>query len=128
MKKIELWEANDGTRFETKSECTEYEDWNSPVEVYHVYSEPDLNEGKGFIRSLMIGFTKNVQYPELTLDFILYKMFGSPVAFVQGIELVRNYELRRVPINKFDGSGAKMLISEPVTPNMSKEYFFSLLQ
>lgn len=84
LKEVRAFETSDGKLFSDKDAAERHEQILKDVKTYLVKYAPDLTEGKGYQRFGYVLVHARREH-ELFLKDWLYKQFGNPVCFVQGV-------------------------------------------
>lgn len=108
---LDVFYAEDGTRFLTKQECTAHETAVAGrahraecTKFFEAYYQPDLTEGRGWYGWLFIAsedaYTSGDQ--ETYALAAMVTAFGNPLAFVQGASPMSNWRLSPSTQHKFE--------------------------
>jgi hypothetical protein len=84
--------ADDGTEFLDKEKCKAYEDDYKNVKIFRVFHSPDLTEGRGLRKELLLCVKATFSHT-LWAELWCERMFGSRVDFAQGVAIVNAWTL-----------------------------------
>lgn len=93
-----VYEADDGTRFNTEAECLAHEkavEEKAKRTTYWVVAHtPDLTEGRGFYGRMYIECYGPEPYnAEMYMRDWCFRVFDRPIAFVMGVAATENWRL-----------------------------------
>lgn len=98
----EIYIAEDGTVFQSKSECLKYEadiEKQQKVTTYwRIAYNPDLTEGRGWSGVMYVECVGPEYDAELWMRDWCHRTIGRPLAFVQGCVAMDNWRL--IPVTR----------------------------
>jgi hypothetical protein len=97
VKRISLYVANDGTKFNNEKECISYEYSLRNGECFCIICCPDTTEGRGYCRNIFVQFNDiNVEYHLLLLEKWCNEVMKNPVDFVMNVNPVGKYKIIQI--------------------------------
>lgn len=118
-----VYQADDGTIFQTAGECEKYEadiaERAKRTSYWRVSHNPDLTEGRGMYGALFLEVYGPEYDASLWVNDWCYRTFGRPVAFVMGCSPINNWDASRIDREKFLRGGQGM-VGDSRTPGTWK--------
>jgi hypothetical protein len=95
-RKITVYVADDGREFMSETECKLHEREVANTHYYRVDYSPDLTEGRGLQRYLLLA-VKAEWSSEAWAELWCEKTLGSRFAFVQGVQITPKWSVCGIP-------------------------------
>lgn len=106
VKTKKVYIAEDGTEFNSDSECIAHElklkEEEKNTSYWKIINQPDLTEGRGWygLKFVKVKVPDYVSSRNMLEDYC-FRTYGRPVAFVQGCAPVSNWEIFLVDREQF---------------------------
>lgn len=96
-----VYQADDGTLFETERECEQYEvklkEREKLTTYWCVVTSPDLTEGRGWYKRILVElYGVRKEYAQLYMQDWCHRTQGRPISFVQGVAPMSRWMLSLV--------------------------------
>lgn len=102
-----VYEAHDGTIFDSAAACQLYEkkaeERAKATTYWQIQCRPDCTEGRGWYGLILVECFGPVQHhAEMYVQDYCFHNLGRPIAFVMGVSPIRNWSLTQIDKARYD--------------------------